>query len=67
MLAIIGTTETYVMLNRSFSVMPRRHVPMAITNRVSPQKTWIGRYVARNHDDATGKRKNSKPNTHWDK
>lgn len=54
-------------LKRSFSVMPSRLVPMDMTSRPSPQNTWMGRYEARNHDDAKGKRKNSKPITHWEK
>ena len=56
-----------MMLKRSFSVMPSRLLPMAITSRTRPLNTWMGRYEARNHDDATGKRKNSKPITHWEK
>lgn len=60
----IRHSDTYIMLKRSFSVMPSRLVPMAMTSRVRPQNTWIGRYAPRNHDDATGNRKNSRPNTH---
>lgn len=56
--------QTYMMLKRSFSVMPSRLLPMAITSRTRPQNTWTGRYEARNHDDATGNRKNSSPITH---
>lgn len=51
-------------LKRSFSVMPSRQDPMDMTSRPSPQNTWMGRYEARNHDDATGNRKNNKPITH---
>lgn len=51
-------------LKRRFSVMPRRLVPMDMTSRPRPQNTWMGRYEARNHGDAKGNRKNSKPITH---
>lgn len=54
-------------LKRSFSVMPSRLVPMDMISRPSPQNTWMGRYEARNHDDAKGNRKNIKPITHWEK
>lgn len=57
--------QTY-RLKRSFSVMPSRQDPMDMISRPSPQNTWMGRYEARNHDDATGNRKNSKPITHWE-
>lgn len=59
--------QTYMMLKRSVSVMPSRLVPTDITSRARPQNTWTGRYEARNHADATGNRKNSKPITHWEK
>lgn len=55
-----------MMLKSSFSVMPSRLVPMAMTSRIRPQNTWKGRYRARNHDDATGNRKNNRPRIHWE-
>lgn len=60
------TIGTYEILKSSFSVMPSRLVPMAITSRVRPENTWMGRYRTRIHDDTTGNRKNNRPSTHWE-
>jgi len=62
---MLEAKETYMMLKRRFSVMPSRLVPMAVTSIIVPQNPWMGRYDARNHDDATGNTKNIKPSTHW--